>query len=344
MRDTTQASRRTRARPSPTSESRSRDRPRIPRACRRALRCPARRASPSTRASASTALISRLMRAITAGGVRAGTTTPCHVVASKPLIAVSEMVGRSGSVADRAGVLTASARSRPLFTCGITEAARREHELHLAARRDRRPRPPPLYGMWTIIDARQCLEQLSGEMAGRARSGRCVVELAGFRLRERDELARPISPAPPGSRRARSAACPRARPSRNPAADRTGSFSYSAGFGREDAVVAEEPRVAVGRRARRDLRRDIAAGAAAVVDDDLLAEPRHERRRREARRRVARAPGREAQDEADRARRISVVLLRRGERARREKPDENGTARHCMRTWMAMPRTRWTEA
>ena len=51
-------------------------------------------------------------------GVRAGAANPNHPDASNPGSAASAMVGKSGNCAERFAVVTASARSRPAFTCG----------------------------------------------------------------------------------------------------------------------------------------------------------------------------------------------------------------------------------
>jgi hypothetical protein len=77
---------------------------------------------------------------------------------------------------------------------------------------------------------------------------------------------------------------------------------------REDAVVAEQHRVAVGIALRDDLGGDVAPGAGAVVDHDRLAEALRELRRERARHRVARASRGESQDQPDRP---HGILLRR---------------------------------
>ena len=69
---------------------------------------------------------------------------------------------------------------------------------------------------------------------------------------------------------------------------------------RERGDRAHEDRVAVGRRFRGELRRDIARGAGTVVDDHLLAEPFAQLRRQRARRRVRAAARRETDQHADR--------------------------------------------
>ena len=73
-------------------------------------------ATPASRAftagSANPALISRLSRSMTSGGVPRPTPTPHHEFASYPAT-VSPMVGTSGSASDRAFPATASARNVP---------------------------------------------------------------------------------------------------------------------------------------------------------------------------------------------------------------------------------------
>ena len=48
--------------------------------------------------------------------VPAGTSTPFHDTTSKPFTPASATVGRSGAEGKRRDVVTASARSLPLFT------------------------------------------------------------------------------------------------------------------------------------------------------------------------------------------------------------------------------------
>src|SRR5437899_1394008 len=66
--------------------------------------------------------MSALSRSTRAPRVAAGTTTPCQVIASKPGTPDSELVGSSGTVAERCAAVTASARSRPPLLYGIAEA------------------------------------------------------------------------------------------------------------------------------------------------------------------------------------------------------------------------------
>ena len=83
-----------------------------------------------------------------------------------------------------------------------------------------------------------------------------------------------------------------------------------------------EERVAVGRRLRRELGADRAAGAAAVVDDDLLAEALAHLRRDAARDDVDRAAGRERHDETDGFAGVVGRSLRLGSREREQAQDQ----------------------
>ena len=53
-------------------------------------------------------------------GTEAGATTPNQEVTSKPGIAASAIVGTSGKARERLALVTASAVSLPLATCGNT--------------------------------------------------------------------------------------------------------------------------------------------------------------------------------------------------------------------------------
>jgi hypothetical protein len=72
---------------------------------------------------------------------------------------------------------------------------------------------------------------------------------------------------------------------------------------------ALEQRVAIVRRVRDEIGRDVAAGAAAVLHHELLAENSRERLREHARGDVARGAGAKADDDAHRAR---GICFRRG--------------------------------
>src|SRR5213079_1507345 len=84
------------------------------------------------------------------------------------------------------------------------------------------------------------------------------------------------------------------------------------------ADAGEEKRVAVGRRLRRELRADRAAGAGPVVDDDRLAKLRADLLRDRARHGVVAAAGREGDDQVDRLRRVLSERERRPEKQNRE--------------------------
>ena len=79
---------------------------------------------------------------------------------------------------------------------------------------------------------------------------------------------------------------------------------------RERRDVAEQQRVAVGRRLGDGVGADHAARAGAVVDDDRLAERLGQRLLHDARIEIDRAARRERHDDADRLRRIRLRVQR----------------------------------
>ena len=104
----------------------------------------------------STRTMSALSRSIVAAGVAAGTTTPCQVIASKPGTPASEIVGSSGTVAERCAPVTASARSLPALIYGIAEAEVANISWACPAITSVSAGCAPLYGMcsiWTPVIA-----------------------------------------------------------------------------------------------------------------------------------------------------------------------------------------------
>ena len=90
----------------------------------------------------------------------------------------------------RSGVVTAIARTRFAFTCGKPGLRRREHELDLSRDEIGERRAAALVRHVRHLDARHVQEELGREMHDRALAAAAVGDLAGPRLRERDELAR----------------------------------------------------------------------------------------------------------------------------------------------------------
>ena len=113
---------------------------------------------------------------------------PNQATASKPG-SVSDSVGTSGSDGERMRLATASARSFPDFTCG-SETPRLSHIMSTwPETRSASAGAVPLYGTCVISRAAgHRLEQLRGEVRGAAAALRGVVELAGIRSGERDQL------------------------------------------------------------------------------------------------------------------------------------------------------------
>ena len=161
------------------------------------------------------------------------------------------------------------------------------------------------------IDLGLGLEQFAGQMRGRAIAGRGEIELAGLRLGERDQLLQRfrrhvrIDHQDIGLRadqRDRHEILLRA----------VGELFVQALVGGEDAVVAHQQRVAVGRRMGDRIGRDIAAGAGPVLDDERHAEQLLHLLADDAGEHVARAAGRERHHQRDRPARIVGRARRRG--------------------------------
>ena len=85
-----------------------------------------------------------------AGGVPAGANTPYQDSTSNPG-KVSATVGRSGNRLKRLALVTASARRRPLRTCGNTGGMLEKRICTCPASNSVVAGPDPLYGMCTIF-------------------------------------------------------------------------------------------------------------------------------------------------------------------------------------------------
>ena len=101
---------------------------------------------------------------------------------------------------------------------------------------------------------------------------------------------------------------------------------------------AREQRVAVGRRARRGLRADLAASAAAIVDHEGAAEDGGHFRRDDADDRVVGAPGRIRRDQPDGT--IRIGLGNRGLREQRE-TEENNNSNSPGHSTLSLPCASW---
>jgi hypothetical protein len=134
------------------------------------------------------------------------------------------------------------------------------------------------------VDAGRGAEHLSGEMAGRAETGRPIVQLAGVLLGERDKIGEAFH-------RLRGMHHYRDRHERDQREwreilDRViGQPGIERGVDRMGTDGADQQRLAVGRRFRHDVGADRPAGAAAVVDQNgrlqrltqhLRKRPRHD--------------------------------------------------------------------
>ena len=179
--------------------------------------------------------------------------------------------------------------------------------------------PPPRNGTCSRLTLAVEPEQLGAEMLEGADAGRGVAQLARLLLGHRQQFLQRI-------RR-------QARMHR----EHIGAGAHDADRReRLDRIVGQlvEPRidrvrdrddqdgVAVGRRVRRKLGADDAAGAGAVVDDHLLAEPLAHLRGDGAADDVVAAAGRERDDQPDRP--VGIIRLRRGRGRQRNQQSGGG--------------------
>ena len=132
--------------------------------------------------------ISVCSRSTISFGVPAGTSTPCMVSASWPLIPSSSSVGTSGSAGERFLAVIASARSLPSLTSGVAGGIAWKHIgvcpattdwIDGSAAGERRERE---------IEPEGQLEQLDREIRRRADAGRSEGVLCGIGLEQVDQL------------------------------------------------------------------------------------------------------------------------------------------------------------
>ena len=206
-----------------------------------------------------------------ASGVFLGANRPNQMVARKSGRPASSMVGTSGSKGSRRRLATASARSLPAFTCGAMAPGTTKAARDLARQQVLQHRRAAAIGHVVQLGAGLLLEQADGEMRHGAEAGRADVDAAGRLLRRRDEggerrdveLGRidhqHVGHAGDRADRSEVAAEVEVRP---------GIDLRRIG----EAGIAQQQRVAVGRRAGRHGGAHGAAGAALVVDHDRLLE------------------------------------------------------------------------
>jgi hypothetical protein len=163
-------------------------------------------------------------------------------------------------------------------------------------------------------------EGLGGEVCAAARAGGSKRELPGLGLRQRDQLVNALY----GHRRVRNEhqrERAEARDAGEIAREAVGQLGVQARV-RGERGGQEHQRVAVRRRARNELRADVAVAAAAVVDHELLAERLAELDRDQAAEDVGGPTGRERNHEPHRPR--GVGLRRSRGHPRREGCDQDG--------------------
>src|ERR1043166_8190080 len=84
-------------------------------------------------------------------GVPAGANVPYQVSTAYPGTPASATVGKCGTACERFALTTASARSRPAFTCGMVDTALAAVTEMRPATRSRMLGAVPLYGTCTIL-------------------------------------------------------------------------------------------------------------------------------------------------------------------------------------------------
>ena len=212
------------------------------------------------------------------------------------------MVGASGNAASR----LRAGDGEQLEAAALHEGHRRgggdEHQVRLAADQagDRRAGAALVGHVHHVEAAGDLAEHLGLEPVLAAAARRGVVQLAGIRLGDRDQLLHRVrldiadaTTSTPGT----STTCVTAMKSLVGA---TLQLREHRRVDRDGADVAEEDGVAVGRGLRRRVQADVARGAGAVLDHDLLAEQLGQARLQDAADEVRRAAGRERHDHAHR--------------------------------------------
>jgi hypothetical protein len=159
------------------------------------------------------------------------------------------------------------------------------------------------------LDAGGLREQLGLEMAEIADAGGGVIERAGLRFGERDQLGDVLD----GKRRMHGQQ--RRQPDHRRHVDEVlhrviGQVLVDPLVDRHRRVGRHRHGVAVGRRLLECLQADLAVGAAAVLDDNRLVQPLRQIFRNDARHHVGAAAGRVGHDHADRAARRPFLRQR----------------------------------
>ena len=189
------------------------------------------------------------------------------------------------------------------------------------------------------LHARHRVEELAGEMRRAAAARASEADLARARLCRGDQLGHRVH----RERRMhdQDVRAERHQAHRLEVLHRVvGHLLVQAGI-RHQAGAGEEQGVAVGARARRDLRADVAVGAAAILDDEGLADALGERLREHAARGIDAAAGGERHDHAHRPARIAL----RG-RGHREQTcaEQQGQSHFTSGGWFAISRAAWRAA
>jgi hypothetical protein len=163
------------------------------------------------------------------------------------------------------------------------------------------------------VDAGSRLEQFGGEMGGRAVARRGIAQLARFGLGQRHQLGERVHRQRRGHRD--DVGHGRKQADGGEVTDRVvAQLAEQRQVGAVRRVEADEQGVAVGRRARRGLGADVAAGTALVFDDDGLTELVAQTQGQRARHVVQHAGGRRRHDDAHRLVRVGRLRQRRSAR------------------------------
>ena len=240
-------------------------------------------------------------------GVPAGASTPYQVVTSKSR---RPGFGDRRHVGQRARALRRDQRERAQLAGLDVRRGRRdadEDEVHVAGEHVLHREVHALVGDVNELRAGDDVEELAREVVRGAGAARAEVERAGLGFREGDELLQVL-------RRQRRLRDHHVRHRRDQAHRREVLHRVVVDLRVQRRADGERRRdqhdgVAVGRRPRRRLGADVAAGAAAVLGHHRLAEARRQPLGDQPAEDVGAAAGRERQDEADRARGPGVLRL-----------------------------------
>ena len=248
----------------------------------------------------------------TSAGRPAGPTSPNHASASTSARPAWAVVGTSGRVGQRSGAAIARMRILPALASPMPAIG--ESSSHWTSPLTRRVHQPggAAVGDVRALAADLALDHLARDVRQGADAGRAVVHLAALGPHHLDEVGDRPRVALGGDHEHH-----RGHHHHGDRREIPGRIErqrrVERRVDRQRAGVGREQRVAVGRRLRDRLGRDVAAGARLALDDERLAERLGKLLGDEARRGVARPARREADQHAHRLRRPGLGRGRGGE-------------------------------